>query len=440
LAFDDILQLIPRDLIKGAKEDIMRVKSVIEEKKATDRISGERYSATGVFTDGSNIVDERRGCGLAVFSSVSVIYTNKGEEKAVKTITINPEETLMLIFPKFNLVSRANTIMRSFEYLTAIEAIDDQVDVIVFDGSFVTALIDPKTSVRDLYAEIYRILKNLSPTKFVDVYHGILEIIDEKINRFLENVNAKGHAQEKAKFFRRKYYDAYKSILDEIESGIPSNYYSPIKNYLQNYIFLLIEQNFAANNLLGVLERAKKHNVPVVWISKDTESRLVTKNLRSLTLANDQALLDFIMDSKEYLLVEKIVELSKINAETMTIDFPDDVKRYEKTFAVTRKIAERLYTDFSDYAIVYAKLYGPVLQLSYPKALVEDDKLESLLIYLNSISYMGYPKPLIYVHNRSTLRERVAKILSEGMYKLCVESEDRFLCNLLQKSGREQIL
>ncbi len=437
--FEEFLNLIPKDIIERAREDIDRVNEELRAKDAVRQLGKSNVDGIGVYTDGSNVVSERRGCGIAVFSSVSVIYTSESGGRALKTVTVDPEKTLLILLPKANIVSRSNTIMRGLEYTTAFDAIDENTNLVVFDGSYVTSLIDPKTSVREVYTEIYRILKSFK-WNWAEIYYAIIESINSAISEFLSELNKLTTSKEKTEFFLTNYYKVYSSVMEEIESSTPKKILNEIKAHLQNYIFMLVEQNFASQMLLNVLEKSEKNKIPVVWVSKDTESRLITKTLKSIALANDQTLLDFILDNYEYLLVEKAVEFSKVKPETFTIDYVDDIKYYEKTFAVTRNLAETLYTRYSDYGIVYAKLNGPVLQLSYPKRLVGEKDLEFVLSVFIKISHMGYPKPLIYVHNRSTLRERLTRVISEGIYRICVDREKRFLCNLLQKSGREQVL
>jgi len=436
----NIFSGIPQSLIIGATGDIEKAKKWLQEKKATEKIRSNYEDFVSVFTDGSNVVSERRGCGVAIFSSISIKYKrdNSGEE-IVNFFQINPQDTILIILPKYYVSSRANTIMRGLEYITAYNLIDDDITFFVFDGSYVTSLIEPRASIRDLYTELIRIAKSLKPVKYNEIIFEIIGIMEEKLYRRMQSIFSVESDKIYKEFFAH-YYTLFEETYNEIENTIDKSVLSAISGYLQNYLFLFIEQNFVLSALKLLLDTLQRKNIPAIWISKDAEGRHLTRELKAISLSNDLALLDFILGNREFLPVSKLVNLSEIEPDRVTIYEAKEVDNVGKVYATFQEFAETLYEDYRKYEIVYAKLGGPVIQLSYPKKIVNIETLKDILGKLLTISKFGYPQPLVYVHNRSLLRERMIKQLAEGIYKFCEKSSSGFLCNLLKRSGRDLFL
>lgn len=435
------MKRIPKSLVERAREDIEKARVLFEERKAVRSIPNETVDYLGIFTDGSNVLSERRGCGIALFSTVSILYNkNNPNKKVVRSFIINPEDTLFIVLPKFNLASRINTIMRGFEYISAMSILNDDVDLVVFDGSYVTSMIEPRAVSREYFSDIVRVASKLAPTKHQEIIFEMIERLDGTISSELDKIfKDVGDVGGVYKKFIREYYNIYGETYNTVKDLLKLPL-EVLKSTIQNYIFALIEQNFAVKALSLVMKKAANLNIPVVWVSKDSESRLLTKILSSIALSNDLSLLDFILEDNQYVSASSLSELSEIEPERMTIRKMDEIVKTGKTYGVLRDLAENFYRDFAEYDVTYAKMGGPVLQLTYPKKLVDSKKLGVVLSYLRSISIMGYPEPLIFVHNRTVLRERVIKILSESIYQICSKRETYFLCNLLQKSGRESFL
>ena len=445
MAFDRLTSNIPIKLIEGARQEIEKVSNKLKSYGVIRKISKEKKDFTAIFTDGSNVVSERRGAGVVIFSAVSVKYRveRSGWRGAIEEYVIDPEKTFLILLPKFNLGSRANAIMRGLEHLSAYSLVDETVDFAVFDGSYVTSLIEPRARAREHYMEIIRILNEKGDREFNEFFFEIINTIDRGLSRWFNSLFNKGNdVRDIFKNFFENYYQVYEEIYDNIVKDFSGQQIDPLITNIQNLTFILLEQNFAVGCLLLLLRKLKENNIPAIWISKDSESRHLTKNLTTLALSNDLALLDFVLSDGEYVNISDIkdIRLSKIEPERFTIVDPKDIKLHGKIYSVIRDYSRSLYRNFSDYEITYAKIGGPVLQITFPKNLLSLDKLGDILGSLMYINVMGYPEPLIFVHNKATLRERVIKILSEGLYQLCSKRGNSFLCNLLQRSGRESIL
>lgn len=406
MSFDEVVERVPKVLVERAKEDIEKARMLFEKKKAVREISGEKRDLSGIFTDGSNVLSERRGCGVALFSAVSILYNRSNlEKKVLRSFIISPEETLFIILPKFNLTSRINTIMRGFEYLSALSIFQNDVDLVVFDGSYVTSLIEPRAVSREYFSDIVRIANALSPKNYSEVIFSMVNKMDDLLGKQLDSLFSEtGKLGEIYKMFLKNYYKMYSEMYEEVKE-ILKGQLDVLKSTVQNYIFSLIEQNFSIKALSLIIKKAEEMKIPVIWVSKDSESRLLTKILASITLSNDLSLLDFILEDNQYINVSGISELSEIEPHRMTIKKKEEIGKTGKTYGVLRDLADSFYSTYSEYDVTYSKIGGPVLQLTYPKKLVSPRRIDEILSYLRSISIMGYPEPLIFVHNRSILRE-----------------------------------
>ncbi len=134
------LKLISEELISRTQKFLEEIISSLRPYVKEIRKSTDTFKAT--FTDGSFVLSERRGAGIALFSSVSIKAEIKDTVKILTKEMIDPSKTLFIILPKFALKTRASTIMRALEYITTIKLCDD-VKYAFLDGSYLTTLLLP---------------------------------------------------------------------------------------------------------------------------------------------------------------------------------------------------------------------------------------------------------------------------------------------------------
>ena len=144
LSIDRFLGNLPHRIIAGAQDILESIRTDIKEKRNVVRSIGKGDNFRAIFTDGSNVICERRGSAIALFSATSLVYEyQSGSKKIIGVSELDPSRTLFIFIPKFAVVSRANTLMRAFEYTVTIDALNKSSDVnyIVLDGSYVSTLL-----------------------------------------------------------------------------------------------------------------------------------------------------------------------------------------------------------------------------------------------------------------------------------------------------------
>ncbi len=445
---NQFLSNIPKEILERSRRELLKIVDDIKE-KAKIGVIGEKLGSEQkvVFTDGSNVVSERRGCGVAIFSSISISYNVSDEGFYVLDHSIlGPEKTLLILLPRFNLVSRANSIMRGLEYLTSLSLSVKEADMVVFDGSYVTSLLEPRKTVRDIYLDIRSMLREAyGKDKYKGIMYKLVSVIDRELNKEIVNKLKPSKPLEFAEWFFSNYYKIFENIYETIQTETSISMKETLVSKIQNYLFLLIEQTFTATALANVLNTSYEKNLPTVWISKDTESRIITRTYKSISLSNDTVLMDFVLGPKTYLKVSEIADLSEVSADKFTIAQEEDINFIDRSYSIPMSLVSEIYLKFSEYEVVYGKLGGinsPTIQLTYPRNLLKkngEDELDRVLIALLKTSKYGYPDPLRVVHQRSTLREKSIKIISDGLYRAC-KDKDEIMCALLRDSGRDLLI
>jgi len=444
---DQFLSKIPKENLERSRRELLKIIDDIRKKGKLKDIRGELYSEQKVvFTDGSNVLSERRGCGVSIFSSISIMYSVSDDGFYVlDNCMLGPERTLLILLPRFNLVSRANSIMRGLEYLTALSLLTKGADMIVFDGSYVTSLLEPRKTVRDIYLDIRSLLREAYGDKYKEIMYKLVSIIDRELDERIVRKLRPSKPLEFADWFFTNYYKVFENIYEILRTESQISMKETLVSKIQNYLFLLIEQTFTATALATVLNYSHEKHLPVIWISKDTESRIITRAYRSISLSNDTVLMDFVLGPKKYLRVSEITDLSEVSADRFTIAQKEDINYIDRSYSIPMVLVTKIYVNFSEYEVVYGKLGGtnsPTIQLTFPKDLMrneERDMLDVVLSVLLKTSKYGYPDPLRVVHQRSTLREKSIKIISDGLYRSC-KDRDEILCALLRDSGRDLLI
>ncbi len=203
---------------------------------------------------------------------------------------------------------------------------------------------------------------------------------------------------------------------------------------LQNYSFIFLEQNLTALLLAELINRGEKLGFSPIWISKDSESRILAKERGITGFSNDLTIMDLVLKKGEYIVLSNVITLPPVSKEKVTVDDLRKISR-RTVYILLPEIANRIYDKFSRYEIVYAKFGDYSLQITFPRDLADASEIVS---DISRISYQrGYPEPMILVHNMAVLRERMIEILSDGLSKKC--EKNKILCQLLSDSGRRKI-
>ena len=432
LSYARHLEGIPNSLINLAQDTINRISSDLRSKDAIIEIPEIEKDFIGIFTDGSNVLAERRGAGIAIFSAYSIKYGLEGNKKSIFGHSeISPEDTLMVILPRFAMVSRANTIMRAFEFISTLMNFDRNIDFIVLDGSYISTLLDPSRVISPIYRDLLNILRS-SSAEVQQNFSQVIDYLDTQVTRMFDDIFGKGNLRTLPQDFIYNYYNIIEDIWNNTKDFMPEE---ALITY-HNFIITLVEQNFSAWVLCKLLERAYREGKPILWLSKDSESRIITKNYRAINLSNDVSVLDFILRNGEILLMDKVKFLPPIEPMKNTVLEGENPLAGRKVYALTRKLANNIYGNFGGYSLVYVKYKNFVIQFTYPRKLIKKGEIMQIISLLRQISDEGYPEPLIYTHNRTVLRKQIVENLADGLFENCKRQGKNLLCNLISVAGR----
>lgn len=414
------LKFISEELISRTKKFIEEMIRDLRPYVKKIRESTNAFKAT--FTDGSFVLSDRRGAGIALFSSVSIKTKIKDTIKILTKEMINPSETLFVILPKFALRTRASTIMRALEYITTIKLCDD-VKYAFLDGSYLTTLLLPFSVISSTF---YDTTSSIQTDEEFSSFINFLEELSAIVSSILRSIKISSLSFEN---LIEIYYNAAERFLD-----LSGKFRRDLMIPLQNYSFIFLEQNLTALLLAELINRGKKLGFSPIWISKDSESRILAKEKGITGFSNDLTIMDFVLKKGEYIVLSDVITLPPVSKEKVTVDDLRKISR-RTVYILLPEIANRIYDKFSEYDIIYAKFGDYSLQITFPRNLADPFEIVS---DISRISYQrGYPEPMILVHNMAVLREKTIEVLSDGLSKKC--EENKILCQLLSDSGRKKI-
>ena len=433
MSTDKFLGKLPRRIITGAQKVLESIRDDLKDKKKVVRkISNSNNDFKVICTDGSNVISERRGAAIALFSATSLIYNyHNGEKEVLGLFELDPAKTLFIFIPKFAVISRANTLMRAFEYIVTIEALNrnKDVDYVILDGSYISTLLDPTRIISPIYHDLVDVFAGKK-----DVLVKILTSLEDEVKTIIKELESAQNTISLIDIFLNNYYNYIDQLIAKFDEQIPEN----AKITFQNYVVSIIEQNFTAYCLSKLLKTVEELKVPVLWLSKDSESRILAKNYSAFSLLNDLSILDFILEPDEYLVLNDIIEIPPIDERRVKfVEYQKGVKW--EIYVIPRELTETIYTEHGAYTIIYAKFTDFVIQFTYPTALKNQLDLGKFLADLKNISELGYPEPLIIVHNRTLIHRKLIENLSDGLYERCKEKGDTIICNIIGDRGRRRI-
>ncbi len=428
---DDIINSFPSTLLNSAHNVLNDISRDLRDRRLIKKLTESTSEFRVISTDGSNALVERRGGAIAIFSAVSLVYKHLHGKNEIESMTeLDPAQALFIIVPKYSVVSRANTLMRAFEYLVTGHVLENSsnVDYILLDGSFSSVLLDPMRIILPLYED----LRNLIPDEEsrAKILLRLVEKVKEEISE-LRNMNE----LKTAELFFSNYYLMIERILESFMNIIPEG----AKIIFQHYVISVLEQSFAGMALSRLIEKANSLKKPIIWISKDSESRILSKKYGIFGLFNDLTLLDFVLKRNEYLTLNDFIEIPPINERRLRFISKISGEKIEIPI-IARDLISTIYSGYGKYKITYVKFLEFVIQLSYPEKLSEYiGELSEFLSNLKAISKLGYPEPLIIAHYRTKLSQKLIENLSEGIYERCREKRNDILCNAISDSGRRKI-
>ncbi len=339
----------------------------------TRRIEGDVISPSS-YIDGSYVCVERRGCVYTMLSAASVMVKN--EKGAARMGLPGKERPLStILFPKKYHEVRASNLMRIMETLAGLWELRDGAKLIVMDGSYLTLLLAPYN------VHLERI--GCSST----------EPGENSYERFEEAVAEIGGGNVES------YYRAVKALLELHERLATSR--SSVLDTLCAALRLSLALLIGASKIL--LSEASAKGVPVLWVSKDTDSYLLMRSAGIEELFNDIVTLDEIWldDERVYVILNPVAPVTRI---------PSGIKDLP--------VIEEFYRDWGTYVAVYAKLsrFGAPLQVTLPQRAASrvDDALATLS-RLSSRKY-GYPAPLIQVHHLAALNRELAEKIANSLW------------------------
>jgi len=431
LNLDEIISNFPQTLLSGTQEVVNKISSDLRKRNLVMRFNQSSKEFKVISTDGSNVIVERRGGAISLFSVVSLVYSHRNNKDVVESVMeLDPSQTLFVIIPKYSVISRANILMRAFEYLVTCSILDknNEIDYVLLDGSFSSVLLDPMRIILPIYDN----LRYLIPSE--DLRASILLKLSEKIkDKMIEFSNI--DPLKLSSIFLSRYYQIIEDIIENFMNIVPEG----AKITFQHYAISVLEQSFAGMALSRLIEKANSLKKPVIWISKDSESRILSKKYGIFGLFNDLTLLDFILRKDEYLVLNDFIDIPPINERRLRFISRIDDKKIEIPI-IARDLISAIYSNYGYYKITYVKFLNFVIQLSFPTKLGNYiDDLSIFLSNLRSISKLGYPEPLIITHYRTKINQRLIENISEGLYEKCKERRNDILCNAISDSGRRKI-
>ncbi len=403
--------------------------------------------AVGVFTDGSNVVSERRGAGIVAFSAVSLVFRiSGGRLRVLERCILSPATCFLVMVPRFNVRTRANNIMRGLELLTATYMLEKGGDVqpsfVVLDGSYVSTLLSARWGIEHIYRDLYEL--SVKSAGSAGMKHSdfvwMCGSISDHVRRFLEEeVFSTSEPGEISRRFLESHATAVDEMFEDLVGsfGVPDEAWSALINFLA----MFLETNFMMECLRRLLVAARRRRKPLMWLNKEPESRMLARRLgRSLRMLTDAMILDIALRRGEYL---RCLDLPKIDPSGKYVDGERCDRR--ATHALVPDLADEVYGIYGSYGVIYVKYADFVIQYTYPRAIFGPSREERHMLDSAVLSYvrmlwdaspLGYPHPMIQAHSTAVLREGLAEVMADSLLEGLTDERDGLIRRLIEKPGR----
>lgn len=422
--------LIVEEITKSLNKSIKELSSIVNHYLV--RGIGGRIEVSSGFVDGSNVFDERRGSIIVLLSAYGLIVRGSNGNICMRNVVgANGarKPIAIILFPRVYAETRIGILMKTLELLVARSIVNQSVESVFLDGSYLSMLLAPSGVARQSYRLLIEDLPEQLVKEVEDIVNKRLRILYLKLDK-IEYSNP---------------YEGFMNIIDIL----PEEYSSIINDLLGvlegkksvekviDYSLLVIDENIGFYNLTRLLDESLRKNVRVYWIAKDTDSRFLARVNRLLTWITDASLLDHLWANENTiaLRVNDLVDLEGISAWRTTRWMGQGS---ELIFEPLRAL--EFYNRWGKFDIWYFKLtrYGPVLQLTYPQRYGREAGIEALSVLENlSDPKTGYPKPLILVHHATRLEEGLAEGLGDVIWS---RLENPLLKVLLARRARLRLL
>jgi len=416
-------------------------------------------SVIGVFTDGSNAISERRGAGVAVFSASSLLFEIGGEKaRFVRKYVLTPDICFLILIPRFYVGTRANNIMKGMEFITTTYMIDNNnVDFAVLDGSYISTLLSARWGIEHLYRDVYGIFTKYLETQTDDARSAEQQFIDlcDTISDTTLKILRRdifGDTNEPRKIVST-FLSSYVRNIEEILDSVDQKFSIPEEGEISliNFIAMFMETNFMMEGLRRLLSTARRKKVPLLWLNKEPESRILTKKLdhKLFRMFTDAFALDFSLDDGEYLMHTGQLEVPA-SGKYVTRRTGKKNNLRKATHSVIPEIADEVYGEYGLYGIIYVKYRDFVIQYTYPRNILGSDldsrrnadskALETVRI-LGYVSPVGYPEPMIHVHLHTVIREGLADVMADSFIRILDTRGvlSKIIKKFIGKSGRKLI-
>ena len=420
-----LIQHLPKPLIYATDNMLRSVGTALAPKMREVKLDHSSY--VGVATDGSNVICERRGSTIILFSAISITFMyDGGRYRVVNYSEADPSEFLFIAIPKFASVSRANTLMRSLEYEVTLSEIgkNKEKDLVMMDGSYASTLLDSGRILNQVY-------KDLS-----DLYHGRrneLAGILRDVEKVMDTIIAKLE-NEKPLERARKFFENYYIYVDTLSANVMDKVLPAARISLLNFIIMSLEQSYALLCLRELIEACRKRDILLAWISKDSESRILSKNFGSFSLLNDITIMDIVLDKDKYIILNEIVNIPPITKKWLMTKIAN-----RDIYFVPRRLADTIYDNYGEYLTAYPKYLDYSIQITAPKLMVDQNKMDKIVSMLKHLSPLGYPEPLLLVHNRTKIAKKLVENISEGLYQRIKGKISPLIRNMIGDIGRQRI-
>jgi hypothetical protein len=308
-----------------------------------------------------------------------------------------------IIVPKSYGEQRANLYMSLIELLAARRVLDAGVDSVFLDGSLVSEIMVIFSHPRDVVEKLRR-----ERREWLGLFPGQAL---EKVSLEVEDLTP-GPIARLLREISERAWQLYNMRASGGEAGATR------KNLL-DFAYVYVETTVYLEALKRLLLVSRDLGVPVFWVAKDSETSSLVEAEGLEGWLNDVTLLDYAWRDLE--------------DAYMTIKgnkFGDP-----RPCAADYTLVQELFREWGNYSISYFKLrkMGPVLQMTYPEHVGEDQVLSALATLKEVSESRGYPKPLSYVHHLAVLNPEVARLVADEIYR---RTEDSIVRAAYAPTGR----
>jgi len=342
------------------------------------------------YVDGSYVLDERRGICLAVFSSASLRVRSSTISEGMRG---SREPTVHIIIPKSYSESRASILMSILEMLTAMQMIEDGVQAVFLDGSYVSSLLASFGFAQELFSRVQKEVTLQARDVLEDEGAGL----QEGLRAATRGGGVRPAFKAALKLLIETSGRLYSALCDLL--NVPES-----RKDLLDYCVAYTEETAYLTVLAELVRMAGSRGAALYWIAKDSESRFLTEREGVLGWLNDLLLLDYAWR-----------DLGDVYMKMPGLRFG-----MPKGLVAFPGAVEEVFRDWSETTVVYYKVgaRGVVTQLTYPSRLSEGLVADALAT-LRSLAdkRYGYPRPMNYVHNMAVLNPGLARLLADEYHR-----------------------